>query len=616
MKTIALMFLAVSVSAAPLGIRLVSNVASPQPVGTVIGLMPRVQDPAPAMYVYRYTVSVNGGPQRMLRDFSQELTFTWSPDKFEHEARVRVTVRNNGTKETADADLPFTIVSRVKDANPVVTATSHPLIALFSSPGCPEGGQFHVAFQRIGDSQVTHTSDEPCRGKVSNNTYVAGMRADSTYQMRGELVRNGGVKSGAWIPFHTGTLDGRFPPFSTQTARASGQTSAEPIVIRTATRGFADPWFATATDLEGNVVWYLNSESSSIINHVLPGGRLLVQADGANSANDMKRWQVMRELDLLGNTVKETNIGRLAEQLESRGIASDCKKGGQQCVSGFHHDAIRLPNGHTLALAGLERMFPAGTQGSKEPVDVLGDLILDLDEDYQLTWFWNSFDHLDVKRASLGNEKCKGGPGADGCTPVFLAAEANGWLHCNSLNYVASTRDVLVSIPEQDWVVRLDYQNGKGTGNIVWRLGKDGDFTTNSDDPYPWFSYEHDAGVDPVTGLLVLFDDGHRRKEKFPKANNRGQAWRLDETKRTAELVLNADMGIYAVAVGSAQPLSNGNYSFESGFVNPTPAGMGTIFSRTTETSAEGKIVYAQQTEGTLTYRSFRVPDMYHAPRK
>jgi hypothetical protein len=199
---------------------------------------------------------------------------------------------------------------------------------------------------------------------------------------------------------------------------------------------------------------------------------------------------------------------------------------------------------------------------------------------------------------------------------VFLAPTANGWLHSNSLQYIPGTGDLLMSIPEQDWVVKIDYKNGTGTGKVLWRLGKDGDFTTASTDPYPWFSYQHDAGFDPATNLLVLFDDGHRRKEKFPKANNRGQAWKLDEEKRTATLVLNADMGIYAIAVGSAQPLSNGGYSFESGFINPGPAGMGAIFSRTTETSADGKITYAQEADGALTYRSFRVPDLYTAPRK
>ena len=35
-------------------------------------------------------------------------------------------------------------------------------------------------------------------------------------------------------------------------------------------------------------------------------------------------------------------------------------------------------------IAGLERMMPVGTQGSKQPVDVLGDLLIDLDQDFQV----------------------------------------------------------------------------------------------------------------------------------------------------------------------------------------------------------------------------------------
>ncbi len=439
------------------------------------------------------------------------------------------------------------------------------------------------------------------------------MRADSVYQMRSELVNGGNVQAGEWMSFHTGLLNGRFPSVVTETPRAAGSTAvAEGIVVRSLT----EPWTSAATDLDGNLVWFLDAVSNSFLTRVLPGGKFLVLADGANSSNTMKRWQLLREVDLLGNTLKETNISLLAEQLEARGIKSDCKTGGQQCVSGFHHEAIRLPNGHTLALAGLERMFPAGTQGAKGPVDILGDLVLDLDENFQLVWFWNSFDHMDLKRASLGNEKCKGGPGDDGCTPVFLASEANGWLHSNALDYIAGSGDLLISIPEQDWIIKIDYKNGQGTGKVLWKLGLGGDFTAKSKDPYPWFSYQHDAGFDPDTGLLVVFDDGHRRKDKYPQANNRGQAWRIDEASRTATPVLNADLGVYAVAVGSAQPLSNGGYSFESGFINPGPAGLSAIYSQTTETSADGKIVYAQRVNGALTYRSFRLATMYGAPRK
>jgi hypothetical protein len=265
-----------------------------------------------------------------------------------------------------------------------------------------------------------------------------------------------------------------------------------------------------------------------------------------------------------------------------------------------------------LVVAGLERMFPDGAQGSKDPVDVMGDLVIDLDPDFQVSWVWNSFDHMDVTRKSLGDEKCKLGPGSDGCASVFLAATANGWLHSNALNYIPASGDFLISIPEQDWVVKIDYQDGKGTGKVLWRLGLEGDFKAKSDDPYPWFSYQHDVGFDPPgSNRLIVFDDGERRKKKFPKSNNRGQVWELDEQTMTATLVVNADLGVYSPAIGSAQSLSGGGFSFESGMIN-LPA----VSSRATEVGADGKIVYAQQSDAAVTYRSFRVPDLYTPPRK
>ncbi|HCC59338.1 MAG TPA: hypothetical protein DEQ47_19160 [Solibacterales bacterium] len=582
-------------------VQLETSLPSPQAVGTVVGLLGHIENGARGTQVFRYSISEDGGPFRIVRDFSQDAAFAWQPGLYEHEARVRVTARVNETKDTAEAELPYRVVSRVTGSGAVLTPTAHPLVALLSVPACPAGSRVRVAIQRDHDQAVTYTGEEACRGNRSNNVYVAGMRADSAYQLRPEILHGADVAPGAWLAFHTGLLDGRFPPVSTATPRV-GSAASEPLIIRSSDR-------VIASDLEGNVLWYLPTEA--FLTRVLPGGDFLVIGDGRNSVNTMRRWQLVREVDLLGNVLRETNIGRVAEQLASRGIQSDCKKGSQQCVSGFHHEVIRLPNGHTLAIAGLERIFPAGTQGAKTNVDVLGDLVIDLDPDFQVAWVWNSFDHMDIKRASLGDEKCKEGAGDDGCTPIFLAPEANGWLHSNSLNYVAASGDILMSIPEQDWVVKLDYKDGKGSGKVLWRLGLDGDFTAKSSDPYPWFSYQHDVKLDAASNTLILFDDGHRRKTKFPAANNRGQVWKLDEAARTATPVLNADMGVYSMAVGSAQALSSGGYSFEAGMLHPPD-----MASRSIETSADGKVTYAQQVNGGYTYRSFRVANLYSAPDK
>ena len=549
-------------------------------------------------------MSVDGGPFRVVRDFSQDDQMRWRPELYEHDAVVRVTVKAKGVNGTSEANLPFRTESRIKDSRAVAVPTSNPLIALLSAPGCEAGSQFRGAFQKPGDSAAAHTSWMPCVGARSSNVYVAGMHADSEYQIRPEVMHGSNVQAGPWMPFHTGMLDGNFPII--HAVKAAENASSEPLIVH----GLIDSR-VTGTDLDGKVMWYL--PTPMFFARMLPGGSFLVLGDGANSDNSMKRLQLLLELDLEGNIIRETNVSRVAEQLGSRGISSSCKKGEQQCVSGFHHDAVRLPNGHTLVIASLERMFPAGAQGSKEPVDIMGDLVIDLDADFQVAGVWNAFDRLDVTRAGISNEKCGAGAGNGGCAPVFLSGSANGWLHANSINYIAAEGNFLLSLPEQNWVIKVDWRDGKGTGKVLWRLGEGGSFTAKSDDPAPWFSYQHDVGfAPPGSQMLALLDDVHSLRKKNPAANNRGQVWKLDEATHTATLVTNADLGGYSFAVGSSQLLKNGDYAFDLGLMNPGPG----LFSRSVEVSSAGTIQSSVQVDGAITYRSYRVSDMYSAPDK
>src|SRR3954471_7359714 len=96
-------------------VQLVSSLSSPQMVGTLIGLEARPTldgDPNKQrrFLQFRFTVSVDGAPFRILSDFGGGQNFVWRPDLFEHEARVEATMRNTSTKESFDSELPFRIL--------------------------------------------------------------------------------------------------------------------------------------------------------------------------------------------------------------------------------------------------------------------------------------------------------------------------------------------------------------------------------------------------------------------------------------------------------------------------------------------------------------------------
>jgi arylsulfate sulfotransferase len=585
------------------GVRIIPSLPSPQPVGAVIAMVAVASLDGDAVAQmrnarFRYSVSVDGAPFRVMRDYSPAPHFAWRPNLYEHEAVVRVVMKNLATGDTAQADTPYRVSPRISGNRPVVSPTAHPLVALFSAPACPDGSQFRVVFQRAGDTgRPSRTGAEPCRGTRSSNVYVAGMRPDSTYEMHAEVVKGSSAQAGPALSFHTGATDGLFSPASVIVTDDRSST-AEPFILYS---GSERPY---ARDKQGSVVWYAPVHDQSLT-RMLPGGRFLVLEERIPGANTPLTLSV---LDLAGNTIRQTNAEEVGRQVAERlGIKSVCKPNGAQCFSGFHHDAIELPNGHIVAIASLERMFVEGAQGSDDPVDIMATLLVDLDENLQVSWVWNAFDHIDLKRKALKDGHCRG-MRSGGCSPVFLAPQANDWLHGNAVGYSGRDRNLVVSFPSQDWVVKVDYRDGKGSGKVLWTLGEGGNMAAKSTDASPWFSHQHDVGYEPLDGdTLLVFDNGGVRHDKDAKAHSRGQMWKIDDEGRTATLVLNADLGVYASYLGGAQRLANGNFSFDAGGMRDG----GNSKARVIEVTPEGKVVYAIESIGEPMYRAHRVADLY-----
>jgi hypothetical protein len=203
----------------------------------------------------------------------------------------------------------------------------------------------------------------------------------------------------------------------------------------------------------------------------------------------------------------------------------------------------------------------------------------------------------------LGEITQPGSPEPTNAVPLLPAVD---WLHTNAVS-LSPDGNLVLSLRHQDWVIKIDYRNGSGDGHVMWRLGQGGDFTLNSTDADAWFSHQHNAHyIDDHT--LILFDNGNTRRATDPTANSRGQVWTLDETTMTATPVLNADLGNYSFRLGSAQRLSNGNYSFMSGSQGQVPPP--NQFGQTIEVLPDGTPSYVLQ-YAKPEYRSYRVRTLY-----
>jgi arylsulfate sulfotransferase len=386
----------------------------------------------------------------------------------------------------------------------------------------------------------------------------------------------GGFTDNPVLAFTSGPISAELPVHR----KVSGQSGSTGQKVHLAASLFSR---FVATDLDGNAIWYY-PDSTLFLTSAQAGGYFF--AIHEDLGDDQSR-QIMRVFDLTGTTVQETNAARVSEQLVAL---------GKRPINAFHHEARRARNGNILVLASVEQIL-TDVQGPG-PVNVLGDMIIELNRDLEVVWTWDTFDHLDVRRMATQADRCN----AQSCPPLYLAPTANDWVHGNS---VSETADgfLLYSARSQDWIVKIDYQGGKGGGNVVWRLGRDGDFQISSGNPDDWFSHQHDAEME-IDGTMSLFDNGNLRNAANQSILSRGQVFRLDEANRRAEIVLNADLGYYAFALGSAQRLDNGNYSFDAGF-RMDSTGI------TVEVNPAGEIVY-QIESSSPEYRTFRLRDMYN----
>src|SRR5262245_26145394 len=542
--------------------------------------------------VYQFSAATHGGALHVVRDFSPASSFIWTPMQ-EGSYDIQVAVKDGyQATDTTSAVVADVVASRVTGSEAVVTPTSNPLVALYSVPPSSAATVF-VQFAVAGDHPAWRNTD--ARAVVpskSTNVFVAGMLPSTTYEMRHVFSDGTGSEP---VLFTTGSIPANLsiPAFTVQQPPGPGSDLDQDMVFHLRPRTVANAPPLIATDLAGQLRWYYDTSQSGFTltkagQSLIPGGTLLV--NGVDQYTPVPTApNVLREIDLAGNPVRETNLAALNAQLAAL---------GHGMIHAFHHDVQRLADGTTVVLAYPERTVDInGT-----PTNYVGEMVLVLDPDFQVKWAWDAFDHLDVNRGPvLGEVLFPGSPEPTAVVPVLPAVD---WLHVNSVALSPADGNLILSIRHQDWVVKIDYLNGAGDGHIVWRLGQGGDFAVASADPNPWFSHQHNAHyLDDHT--LILFDNGNTRRASDPNAHSRGQVWTLDETTMAATLVLNDDLGDYSFALGSAQRLSNGNYSFMTGSLDQLP-----VIAQSIEVLSDGTPSYVLEFAA-REYRSYRMRTLY-----
>ena len=355
-------------------------------------------------------------------------------------------------------------------------------------------------------------------GQVS--IFVAGMKASSTYHMQAAVQFTNGINAtDIDHTFATQAVPANLLPNLTVTT-AAGMTPQPGVEILDMVG--AAPSDVAVTDLEGNVLWtYAAPSASDNVQGIklLPNGDFLMAISPGsgvplNPGVPPGAINEIREVNLAGDTVREITINDLNVEL-ANATCAECKV----TLQVFHHDVTPLPNGHWLVLANTLMNLSSTTTPAltnAPPTTVLGDVIVDLDTNLQPVWAWNEFNHLDPNRHP------------------YLFPD---WTHTNDILYSPDDGNILVSMRHQNWVVKVNYEDGKGSGAVIWRLGQGGDFTLkNGVDPTDWQYAQHMPNFfsTNTTGVfsLGLMDNGDDRIFPAGSALAAPRELRLASTRR------------------------------------------------------------------------------------
>ena len=536
----------------------------------------------------------------------------------------------------------------------IVSTTGNPQVASYTL-NLPDPGSMVVNFGK-STAYGFPTSAQTITTANTVSMLVAGMIGNSTYHMQATAVLTDTLPSGQTLTAtftdsdHTFTTGTPFVTSPSVVAGAVGGGTPQPGIELFDTAQPQAPALAFATDLNGNVIWtysYAQTENSAgatvaatnpgsaqdIVQPIqfLPNGHFLVQIAYLSSIplRGVKllpgTLDEVREVDLAGDIIRDVTASSVIAAVTANAALSGELSG--VTLGSLHHDVLPLPNGHMVLLfSGTKTVnvnpaitaappspapgVPAPTPKTYSgPTQVLGDVLVDVDQSGNPDWVWNGFTYLDVNR-------------------VPWPAPFPDYTHSNAMLYSADDGNLLLSVRHQNWIIKINFNNGLGDGHIMWHLGEGGDFTLNGGtDPTDWFYAQHGPNyfTSNTTGVFTLgvMDNGDDRELPGTPVGNcfaagstaptslcysKMAVMQVNETNMTATLTehYQPTPAIYSFFGGDVTLLPNGDrhVAFSS------PVGGSQVYEVTGASGSE-QVVWQAVTKATNQYRSVRLPSLY-----
>ncbi|MGC9198508.1 MAG: aryl-sulfate sulfotransferase [Acidobacteriaceae bacterium] len=519
----------------------------------------------------------------------------------------------------------------------LVSSTANPQVASYSL-NLPDPGSMMVNFGQ-STSYGFPTSAQTTSSASTETVLVAGMIGNTLYHMQATAQLSATLLgqtlhatfTDADHTFSTGKPFGS----STVTATTASGATPQPAIELYDTAEPQEPGMAFATDLSGNGIWtysYANTGTcgkgtpQDLIQpiYLLPNGNFLVQISYLSSVplHPAEKVQAASldevcEVNLAGTTIRDVTAAQVIAAVNANPALSGELNGAT--LGSLHHDVLDLPNGHMVLLFSATKTVdidpaiiggPKGTTTFSGPTNVLGDVLVDLDQNNNPDWIWNAFTYLDVQR-------------------VPWPAQFPDWTHSNALLYSTTDGDILLSVRHQNWIIKIDYDDAQGDGHVIWRLGEGGDFTLEGGtDPTDWFYAQHGPNffTSNTAGNFTLgvMDNGDDRELPGVPVGNcpaSGIPTAATSLCYSTMLVLDVNESNKTATVTERYQPTPAVYSFFGGDVTLLPNGDrhvdfcspvgGSQIYELSGPSGSEQVVWKAVTPGGYQYRTDRLPSLY-----
>ena len=386
------------------------------------------------------------------------------------------------------------------------------------------------------DGQRRWTVDIGQPATVDHVVPILGMRPGRTHTVRVVVTdEDGRTSTSEGLEISTDPLPDDFPPIDVRVSEPDrmepGVTLFEPI-YRGEGGTEREAHLLVAVDAAGEVVWYYKAPQPASDARRLRNGNLLFRTGRAGP---------LYEIDMLGNLVAQWHTNRTPEDLVgTESMLVD--------IETLHHETFETPSGSIVAISNELRVYDdyptsdTDPDAPREPSEVLGDVLVEFTRQGEVLREIALLDLVDPYR--IGYDSM----GWGGWTTLFPEEEIHprrDWAHANAVVMDVDERHALVSLRQQDAVVKIDWAAGK----LVWILGNHDDwgpawqnYLLQPEGDLRWPYHQHAATITP-NDTVLLFDNGNYRARPFDEPTppsesfSRAVEYRIDEDSMTVEEV-------------------------------------------------------------------------------